>query len=102
MDAVLDLRALAHEESATVEQLAAPARRGVRNPDRGEQIGAEQFRELAGVDGVRLGACLPDELDLARVGDAHGVALGIELVMEPLPVEAGEDRRRASRLDFDR
>jgi len=55
----------------------------------GEQIHPKELRELSRVDRIGLGGRLPDQLDLARVGDADGVPECLELIVEPLPVERG-------------
>src|SRR5207247_4047329 len=41
VNAILDLRALPHEERSAVEQLAPPARVRIRDPDGGERWGTD-------------------------------------------------------------
>jgi len=51
-----------------------------------------EFRELARVNGVGLGAGLPDELHLVGMGDEDAVAEGRELAFQPVPVERRLER----------
>jgi hypothetical protein len=97
VNAVLEDRALAHQKRAAAQELSVGARDRIRNPDRRQQVHAGEFGELARVDGIGLGARLPDELDLIRVGDLDAVALRRELLLEPRPVERRlqHDRQRS-------
>lgn len=64
----------------------------------GKRLTLSSSASFRGVDEIRLGPRLPDELHLASVGDPAEVTLGLELIVEPLPVErrfdADSDRRR--------
>jgi len=68
------------------------------HPDRREEVGARQLGEVPDIDGIGLGAGLPDDLNLARIRDRDAVAGSLEPIVETLPVErglhCGGDRRR--------
>jgi len=73
VNAILDLRALPHEEGATVQELAPPTRVPIGNPDRWKEIYPELLRQLPRVDRIGLRPCLPDELHLTSVGHPNAV-----------------------------
>ena len=65
---------------------------------RGAGVSA-QGGQLPRIDRIGLGARLPDRLHLAGVGDTDRVALAVELIVEPLPVEARLERDRHRRRE---
>ena len=87
MHAIREARALAHEEGASTKELAPPARIEIWNPDRGEEIHAQQLSQFARVDKINLGARLPNARDVKGVGAANGVIVLRELGGQLLPVQ---------------
>ncbi len=98
MNAILYLCALPHQERATVKKLPATARVRIRNPDRGKEIYAQQFRELSCIDGVGLRAGLPDKLHLTSVSHAYGVSGRLEPITSSAPggIEGVSDEQSPS------
>ena len=85
---ILEARALAHQEGASTQELAPPTRVEIGNPNRGEEVDAQQCGQFTRVDGIGLGACLPDELDMERVRDPHRVPMLGKPRRQPFPVTA--------------
>lgn len=100
MDAILDPGAFSDQERAAAQELPATSRLRIGDPDR-KQIHAQQLRELAGINGIRLRAGLPNQLDMKGMGHSHGVLVLGQPRREPLPIErrlgADGDRRRELR-----
>src|SRR5260221_2878362 len=87
MNPILEPGALTNEKRATAKTLATAPRLDIGNPDRREEIHAEQLRKCARIAWIGLGAGLPNQLDVKGVGDVHRMALLGEARRQPLPVQ---------------
>jgi hypothetical protein len=85
VDAVLERRAHLGEHDPLTQQVALVAQLPRRHIRLGQQVGAQQMRQCARVDGVGLHPRGGDRLGPERVGQVQLVAVVLEQVGEPLP-----------------
>jgi hypothetical protein len=85
VDPVLERGAHLGERDPVAKQIAQVAKLARGDVGLGEQVGAQELRQGAGVDGVGLHPCRGDRLGSERMGEVELIARPLEDIGEPLP-----------------
>src|SRR2546425_4586078 len=86
VEAIADHAAQPDELNAVTDEFARLAQRRRRNPDRGQQVAAEQERETLGVDAIVLEAGRGNRLRLLGIREHRLMAELLKEIDEPPPV----------------